>query len=150
MNITINSNVYEIGKIPAMTQFHIARRLAPLLRGAVGMDLTGLSIIRNAAGEPVSLDGDAGAALGPLLDVLAALKDEDVEYVINSCLNAVSMKQPGGAYAPVRANGVVMFPLGLPTMLHLSFEVIRENMSGFIDGLRSGSAGAGLTPTARG
>jgi hypothetical protein len=150
MEKTINNSVYNIGKLPAMTQFHVARRLAPLLRGAMGMQLTDLRIVRNDAGEAVSLDGDIDAALGPLLEALPALKDEDVEYVVNRCLDAVSMRQPGGAFAPLRANGVTMFPLDLPTMLRLTYEVIRENMAGFTVGLPSVSPGAGLKSHARG
>jgi hypothetical protein len=150
MEKIINDNVYNIGKLPAMTQFHIARRLAPLLRGAMGMNLTSLSIVRNEAGEPVSLDGDLDAGLGPLLEALSGLKDEDVEYVVNHCLDVVSVKQPGGAFAPVRAGGVTMFPLDLPTMLHLSYEVIQENMAGFTAGLPSVLPGAGLKSHARG
>lgn len=127
--ITLGEHQYTIGKINPMKQFHIARRLAPAL-AAVGLTVAQLKELKGLE--------DLAAVLGPLSGVAAAMSDEDAEYVIYTCLSAVQRVQPDGRGAPVTVNGEkrLMFEdMGMPQMLMLTFQVVRENMGGFMQEL---------------
>lgn len=126
--ITIASNKYRIGKINALQQFHVARRLAPVL-AAMGVSLHQLS-----SGAKVSMD-DFMPILGPVTEILSRMSDEDSNYIIFSAL-AVTERQQGDKWAPV-VNGVsLMFQdLDLPAMMRLVVEVLKENLGGFLTGL---------------
>ncbi len=147
MEFSHNGNTYKAGTIPAMQQFHVARRLAPALEKLLKIDGQKLDAAKLASGV---FEGDLSPVLGPVLEAVSCLPDEDVEYVINTCLNAVDMQQSGGAWAPVRHAGVLMFPLDMPAMLVLTYHAIRANMAGFTQGLPSTLSGAGRTSSAAG
>jgi hypothetical protein len=125
-DVTINGNEYRLEKLDAVKQFHVARRLAPVLMalgGAAGAVLSGGSLT----------DSDILAKLGPLAEVLAQMSDADSEYVLNVCLVAAKRKTPGG-YSIIRIpSGAFMFDdIDMPVMLQLVFAVLRENLGNFI------------------
>ena len=64
------------------------------------------------------------------------MSNEDSEYVVRTCLAAVT-RASGQGWAPVRTKeGVVMFQdMGVQEVLQLSAAVIRGNMSNFFDAL---------------
>jgi hypothetical protein len=132
--ITLAGNVYRIGKIDALTQFHVTRRLAPVL-ASLGVGVTTLL----QSGEEV---GDTLEAflpvMGPVSEVLAAMSNEDVNYVIFACLSAVQRAQAGGKYAPVTtATNQIMFQdIDMVVMVRLTVEVMRINLAPFFEGLR--------------
>lgn len=120
METQINGNTYRIGKLDARTQFHVARRLAPLLAG-IGKTLN----------QPKNKD-DLFSTFGPLADALSRMSDEDTDYVLDKCLS-VTQRAQGNQFAPVMAsNGRMMFDdIDLPAMMQLAVAVIRENIGGF-------------------
>ncbi len=126
--ITIAKNVYRVGKMNALQQFHVARRLAPVLA------TMGLSLRQLADGSKMSIE-DFLPVLGPVTEILAHMTDEDANYVIFSALS-VSERKQGDKFAPV-VNGVnLMFQdLDLPAMMRLVVEVLKENLGGFLTGL---------------
>lgn len=126
--ITIAKNTYRIGKLNALQQFHVARRLAPVLA------TMGLSLRQLADGSKMSID-DFLPVLGPVTEILAHMTDEDSNYVIFSALSATERKQ-GDKWGPV-VNGVsLMFQdMDLPEMMRLVVEVLKENLGGFLMGL---------------
>ncbi|MDD3310951.1 phage tail assembly chaperone [Pseudodesulfovibrio sp.] len=121
MDLTINGNAYRAGRMDARRQFHVVRRLAPIISG-----LTDLK----------SLMGDPMAALGPLADAIAEMKDADADYILDACLAVVERKQPAGGWAKVMVNGGLMFQdLDMAAMLRLTWAVLQEDMQGFFDAL---------------
>lgn len=120
METQINGNTYRIGKLDARTQFHVARRLAPLLAG-IGKTLN----------QPKNKD-DLFSTFGPLADALSSMSDEDTDYVLDKCLSVVHRAQ-GNQFAPVMTtNGRMMFDdIDLPSMMQLAVTVVRENIGGF-------------------
>jgi hypothetical protein len=81
---------------------------------------------------------DRTAILAGIGDVATALRDEDLDYVLNACLDVTERKQSGGKWAPLRANGAVMFDgLTLPVLLQVAFHVIRRNLGDFSGALPS-------------
>jgi len=130
----LGEHQYHIGKLNAMKQFHITRRLAPAL-ATVGMSVAQLKELKG-------LD-DMASLLGPVSGVLAAMEDKDADYIIFTCLAVVTRVQSDGRPAPITVAGEnrLMFEdINMPQMLRLVFEVVRENMAGFMQELGDLSA----------
>lgn len=114
---------YRIGRIDARKQFHVSRRLMPLLAG-----LGGAAALKSQAGA----DGFK-KFLVPISEVLSKMSDEDVDYVLDACLSVCQRLQPNGQGAPVmaRGGGMMFNDIDMGQMVQLSVHVIRENLSGF-------------------
>lgn len=118
--VEVGGQKYRIGRIDARKQFHVARRLAPLLAGMSSVP-----------------DKSAGFAafLGPLTDALSGMSDEDVDYVLDICLDACQRIQANGHPAPVMVRGGLMFEdIDMAQMIQLAVKVIQQNLGGFFPG----------------
>jgi hypothetical protein len=118
--VEVGGQKYRIGRIDARKQFHVARRLAPLLAGMSGVP-----------------DKTAGFAafLGPLTDALSGMSDEDVDYVLDICLGVCQRIQSNGHPAAVMVRGGLMFEdIDMGQMIQLAVKVIQENLGGFFLG----------------
>lgn len=124
----INGQTYRLGKLGALPQFHISRRLSPLLAVA-GTSLAGLKL---------SLDTDVSefaSILEPVTEIIAKMPEEDVNYILFTCLNVVARKQ-GEQWAPITRTGQLMFEdIDMPTMLQIVFGVLKNNLGNFMKGL---------------
>ena len=121
----IKGKTYRSGRMDARRQFHVLRRLAPLLSG-----LTDLA----------ALKADPLAAIGPLAETVAAMKDADMDYVLDACLEVTERKQTAGGWAKVMVGGSLMFEdLDMADMLRLAGAALQENMAGFFDALPQAS-----------
>lgn len=113
----LDGATYQLAKMPAMTQFHVSRRVVPVM---------------------AALDG-GGDTIAKLMGAISGLSDEDAEYVIGKCL-ADCRRKSGDTWARVYVSGNLMFEdIGMPGMIKLTFETLRENLTGFFTGLPSGS-----------
>jgi len=111
-------------RMPARTQFHVARRFGSLLGSVEAIETA-----RKSADSLL-------AAAGPLGEVLAAIPDEQADYILDACLDAAEVQQQGGlGWAPLRVNGVTMYPLDMVGELTVAWHVIKANMAGFTDAL---------------
>lgn len=164
--VEIRGRVYTVGALTPMKQFHVARRLAPLLQafassaeGALddlaqvgGVGLGALTPFEPSQGSsdseaPPSEEASEGAAgeeaapgafkqllsyVGPVLERLAEMSDEDTEYVLTTCLSAC-LRQDRGGWAPVVSpQGQLMFSdMNALEMLQLAQEVIKHNLADF-------------------
>ena len=142
MEITLNGIRYSSVRLDAFKQFHIARRLAPVVL-SLGMGASLMMKFKEASASatPKSKDEEAQedlAALAmagkPIADVLAAMSDIDSEYVLKLCLGAVSREQAGTGFAPIlnSAGSLLFSDLGLATMLQLAHAVVMENLGNFM------------------
>lgn len=114
--VEVGGQKYRIGRIDARKQFHVARRLAPLLAGIVPD--------KSAVGF--------AAFLGPLSHTLSGMSDEDVDYVLDICLGVCQRIQANGHPAPVMVRGGLMFEdIDMGQMIQLAVKVIQESLSGF-------------------
>lgn len=123
MDVNIKGSNYKIGKLNAFAQLHVVRRMAPITAS-----LQDLADKYNPAAPMAILD--------PLGKALAALPDADVDYIINTCLDAVHFRQHGGGFAPVRSHGALMLELDMMTMLTLTVQVVKENLGSFFSELQ--------------
>jgi hypothetical protein len=124
MELELDGHTYRVGKLDARAQFHIVRRLAPVL-GELAPALQG---------------GKGGLdALPPIATAVAKLSDADADYCIFGLLKVVSRKQPNGlGWGPVATENLLMYDdIGMTQMLKLAWEALTFNMSGFFAALPS-------------
>lgn len=135
---------YEIGRLNAIDQFHVSRKIAPVIPTIMPI-LTELAkgelqktIEKLESAEENDVSGLAeanleslGVALQPLMDAFAKMPEDDVDYVIKKCLAAVSRN---GAKVVVR-DAIMFDDLGMEHILPLTIAVIRTNLGNFIQGL---------------
>ncbi len=152
LEIELAGNRYSIGRMSAMQQLHVSRRVAPIIPTLIPVFLQMRS--KGLASNIGSLaDGDLDGlaeALKPLAEGLAGLKDEDAEYVIGTCLSVVQRQQPTG-WARVWAieqKRLMFEDMDLSVMLPLAVRVITTNLGPFISGMLTGqpSSPASVAP----
>ena len=125
--IDLAASNYSIGRMDALTQFHVARRLAPVIA------VLGESVAKLAdSPETKSQEAWVASVFGPVMDIVAKMGDEESNYIIHACLAVVGRQQEGGKYAPIQRNKLLMFnDIEMPVMFRLVVEVIKENLGGF-------------------
>lgn len=141
---------YKIGRMNAMQQFHVARRLHGvcaalgeafnIVQQMGGAETLALAVVEK---KPTS---DVLRVLAPVLKSLGDMKDTDVDYVFENCLLVVERQQSGGAWAPiwVRGGGLMFQDIEMPHMIVLTWHVLRSNLAGFFFELLSGLTAPGM------
>ncbi|WFC66428.1 hypothetical protein EUC41_08930 [Achromobacter denitrificans] len=125
MEITLKGQNYRSGRLSAMQQFHVARRVAPALTGLVA-----------ALGGSAPSKEDFAKSLAPLADAVAQMADADAEYVLGTCLGVVSRQTEPNTWAPVwRAGQLTFDDIDLGTMLQLAAKVIQDNLGNIFGAL---------------
>lgn len=147
--ITIGEHELMLGHMPPRKQFHVARRLAPLMSSFI--EQLDLAKLKEAPAPSDEKPGDTeiptpkptildSLKIGPIMDALSDMKDEDCDYVLDACLSVVKVKQ-GSGYSPLMRNGQMMFQsITLLQMLQITAEVVMQDLSGFMPGVGSTSA----------
>lgn len=135
--VIIGENTYVIGKLNAMKQFHLSRRLLPILQKLIPafVAFQGVDVAKQDFTKMAS-------AMGPAVEALSEMSDADSEYVVSLCLSVVK-KRNDKLMVPVwndKLNAPMFEDMGLQEMLQLTWEVIGANLGSFIQG-------SGLTAT---
>lgn len=154
MEVVIGSDTYRTGRIDARKQFHLSRKLLPLVmslgKGLAGnrevqslLDESGLDSAAVAskvsAGAPVekkdalTIIDVIMSALAPASGVIAQMSEEDMDYVINTCLR-VCERKVGNGWAPCMAVGStkLMFDdMEMLVLIRLATAVVVENIGSF-------------------
>lgn len=127
MKITIGTENYATGKLDAFEQFHVTRRVAPIF-GMLGITATQIA----KYSDKQTPEADAFAAMLPVVfEQVASMREEDVDYVLKTCLSKCS-RQQGDRYAPVMTQGKLMFmDIEMPAMIQLVLATMQENLGGF-------------------
>jgi hypothetical protein len=113
--ITINGYDYQFSKLNAFDQYHLARKLAPVL---------GLLAMQN------NREVLAGKFPQAFCALTAQFTEGDAQDVVNRCLDAAQRKQQN-AWGPVRVNGSVMYSdvlEDLDVMLKIVWGVLEANL----------------------
>ncbi|HFX6333865.1 TPA: phage tail assembly chaperone [Acinetobacter nosocomialis] len=156
----INGIEYTIGRLNAVDQFHVSRKIAPIVPKLMPIiaevakgHLTKVIAAIEANEEKVKKAKESGEveenfqdpeanpdlddltpladAFSPLMEVLASMPEEDVNFIIYKCLSVVKR---GGAV--VCRNNTIMFDdLDMTQLLPLVIATIRINLGNFILGL---------------
>lgn len=116
MDFSVNGVNYKAGKLPAMKQFHIVRRCAPLLAGI----------------------SDKDKVLESIFNGLGNLKDEDSEYILFGLLACVQRDRSPHGWANICTGSSLMFDdIDLFAMMQIATKAFQENFAGFLSALPS-------------
>lgn len=139
--VEIDGNHYRTGLLTAQQQFHVYRRLMPLLT-----DLNTAANIAAAVAATEAVEAEKKADMwamlqGPVLNSLAKMSDETVDYVLATCLTVCERRVDSGqsqAWARVAvptANGFAMAynDIAMVAMLRLVAETVQGNLGNFFD-----------------
>jgi hypothetical protein len=140
--VKLGDNNYKIGRLDTFTQFHIARRLAPLLAnlGAAMKDAAPMLEDKFKQQESKGTESDEASAaalsvaVGPIADTLSKMSDDDVDYILHKCLAVCQREIAPNRFAPVQLrNGTrLMFEdIDMPVLLGLTINTIQDNLSSF-------------------
>jgi hypothetical protein len=131
IELELDGQLYRCDKLTAMQQFHVSRKIAPLLPAAIGPFLA----IKGMKG---GIDKNLSAIvseLQPFADGLSSLPDAEAEFVLSTCLGVVR-RQRGDGWVPIWRNGQTMFEdIDLGVMVRLTLRVIIESLGPFIRGV---------------
>lgn len=137
---TVNGRQYRSGMMPARTQFHVMRRMAPILP-TMQSAITASMRVKAAqdAGQPIPADAQE-AAVTAGLDFIAAigtLSDENANYILDQCLAVVQVNQTefSGKWSPLRGPGGQMFDLDMMSEMEIVKEVVQDNYGPFFQGV---------------
>jgi hypothetical protein len=137
--IQINGDIFLCGRMNARKQFHVARRLTPIINHLVPLMNGTPMLVNDGTGTMVPSLGNLGIvqAIAAISDTIRELPDADADYVIDTCLDAVKFRS-GNSWAPLRAPGSPPgggLMLGsadrFDTQMRLVGEVLWENLSDF-------------------
>lgn len=126
MDLEIDGVSYRTGTLNAKQQFHIARRILPIIAKLGTMTPV------NGAEEP-----DTGRVLDfftIVADGLSHLSDADCDYIMAACLGVVQ-RQQGDRYFPVwnkQADAPQFQDMKLPALTQLTMAVIQDNLGDFM------------------
>lgn len=138
-NFSLNGSNFKVGKLSAMKQYHLVRRMGPILSDLIpALKSIGPLKPDEALSEVEKLEKFAPIA-SAVLSGLSKLSDEDADKVLYGLLSAIEIQvQPIGNWAKVATESVLMFQnLELPTLLQLAGRAFAFNLSGFFQGLPS-------------
>ena len=127
----IKKQVYRSKKMNARTQFHVMRRMAPIL-----------------APLQAVATGDTSSSLVALAEAIGSLSDEASDYVLDRCLEVVERKQGEGGWAKVKLDGgpAMFADIDLMVLLQIAANVLRDNYAElFQEGLALQSSGGART-----
>lgn len=137
--IHIGGHDYSIGRLNALDQLHVSRKIAPIIPNIMPI----LTEVAKGDLEKVieSIESDENAELGgleplakalePFMEAIAKMPEDDVNYVIHKCLSVV--KRNGSVVC--RGESIMFDDLDMNHLLPLTVAVIRTNLGNFIQGL---------------
>lgn len=150
--VDVGGQKYRIGTLNARQQYHVARKLSPFVAAFIEVASKAPPPVPEGEGEakpdnvipfafkmgqpiPMTASGYAQLAgmIEPIGKALADMSMEDSDFVINTCLSAVTRWQGAGwaNVIEVRTGQLMFADMQMPTMIHLVWEVIQENILSF-------------------
>lgn len=132
----IGSRKFKLSKIDAFKQFHIVRRIGPILSDLLpAMRDAGKFKNMDLLSEDEKLEQIAKFA-APFMTGLSKLTDADADLVLFGLLSSVEMQQAQGNWAKIASNSMLMMQdLELPILLQIAGRAFMFNLSGFFGAL---------------
>lgn len=133
----INGRQFKLGKINAFKQFHIVRRVGPILADMIPALGTVQKISKDGSlSESEKFDEFAKIA-APFMTGISKLSDADSEYVLYGLLESVEIQQEQhGNWAPIAKGSMLMMQdLELPLLLQIAGRAFAFNLAGFFSAL---------------
>lgn len=121
----INGVQYRAQAMDARRQFHVARRLSAVLAPSADA----INGVKDSDSKGAFI-----AAVNSFVDAISKLPDDQLDYVIDACLDTVSRKD-GTQWSPIRRGGAMMYDLDLYTQGVIVYHVVRGALDGFFASL---------------
>jgi hypothetical protein len=120
--LEIEGRKYRTGKLDAFKQYHLMRKLLPLLSG----------LGETFSERDPTVQRDFWKALAPIAQAISDMSVEDSEWLLKTCLSVVTTHN-GRAWIPITtAQGSLMFEdIEMSTMVQLAFAAIQDNLGSF-------------------
>lgn len=135
---------FKLLKVDAMSQFHIVRRIGPLLAEI----MPAMAKVKSDGKDLAKLTEDEkfekfAEILSPLFAGISKLTDADADYVLFRLLSAVEVEQPEhGSWTRVASHqGIKMQDIELQVLMQAAGRALMYNLSGFL-ALRPQKSGA--------
>jgi len=138
IEFAINGQTYRMGKLDAMRQFHLSRRVAPIIPTLIPVFVK----LSKDGGLNQDLGGFA-SVLGPFADGLSQMSDEVGEYIIGACLGVVQ-RQVGSNWANVwnaPAKACMFDDMDLGVIMQVVMRVVQDSLGPFISGILTSQQG---------
>lgn len=139
--INVGEYHYQVGKLNALDQLHVSRRIAPVIPTIapllVNIVEAGLTDIKDSESFDIDILKTLAPSFQPFAEALAEMSDEHTDYVISKCMSVVRRKTNDG-YAAVWRNKAPAFDdMEMSEILPLVIAVLRSSLGNFIAGLRT-------------
>lgn len=133
---SVGTKDFKLCKIDAFKQFHIVRRIAPILSELLP-SLAGAQKIATQKDLSESEKFEEFAKIAaPFMAGLSKLSDEDSNRVLFGLLSSVEVKQESGNWAKVSTDSMLMMQdLELPVLLQIAGKAFMFNLAGFFAAL---------------
>ena len=129
----VNGVQYRANAMDARRQFHVARRISSVLSPSA----EAIGKLKNNTDTKASFV----AAIDGFFDALSTMPDEQLDYVLDACLDTVSRKD-GSQWSQIRRGGTMMYELDLYTQGAIVYHVVKGNLDGFFASLPAGTGDA--------
>lgn len=129
----VGGKKFKLSKIDAFKQFHIVRRVAPILADLLPAIKEMSKVSKKSAelSESEKIEQFAQIA-SPLMMGLSKLSDEDSNRVLLGLLSSVEIQQTTGNWTYIARGELLMIQdLELPTLLQIAGRAFMYNLSGF-------------------
>lgn len=141
-NYEIKGKKFKLNKIDAFKQFHIVRRLAPVLKDMIPAAVKFQKLQKNGVKFEDMSEEESMAAVGPIIEGFSKLSDQDSEKVFLGLLQSVEMQQESGNWARLASNDGLMFQnMELPLLMQIAGRAFMFNIQGFFSVLPQVSPG---------
>lgn len=136
----VNGKKFKVGKINALKQYHIVRRLGPILSDIIPL----AKQFKREAGKEKTEDqmlADIAALAQPIMAGLSKLSDADAELVLMGLCSAVEIYQEQfSSWAHISNGSQFMIQnLELPELIQCAGRAFAFNLSGFFGSARQSS-----------
>ena len=123
----LNGHNYRIGKLNTFDQAKVFKRVSSMIP-VIASVLVGLA---NTDDDKEISFNDIAIMAKPVIDVFSAMPDDDMEFILKTCLSAV-MCQVGKEWHPVMSNGQIMYDhIDIADMMVLAYLVCRDDIANF-------------------
>ncbi len=132
MEFTIGDRKFKCGKLDAFRQFHIVRRIGPLLAELLPAMAGIVKQKTESMSETEKLE-EFAKILQPVMTGFSRLSDNDADYVLFRLLSVVEVHQPQfNSWAKIATDsGLMMQDIELPALLQAAGRSLMHNMQGF-------------------
>lgn len=136
MELSLGGHEYRTGRLDAFQQFHIARKIAPVLAAFARAAADSPELLPSPE-SPASDDISLAKVIGPIADALSSMPDKDAESVVAICLSVCTRSAGANQWSRVMSPGnsprLMFEDLTLTEMMGITINTITENMGSFFD-----------------